>query len=371
MSGTAKSGSYFRECIGYCVRRFHGDVNAYAFILVYAAFSVLLLRALDRPDLSTLDNYLMQGVSLFLLVLPLMLVIFETLSIYFRIGFRRPGIYRRIFSARHVAHAMSGTVLLMAMMLFMGSFTSIKNVLPIIGGGFPFDKVLADFDRWLHLGNQPFKLLYSVIGSPVVLGFLQWNYTVMWFMLSFGALFFVVVSPRAAAIRARYLGLFMFVWVFCGNVLAGLLLSAGPVYYRHVTGDEERFAVLRAFVDSMTGPQSPSFYQSYLWNLYENGMSGLGSGISAFPSVHVGLMTLNVLFFGGLSKVHAVIGAAYLVIIMASSVLLGWHYAIDGYVSALVVTAAYLFVTQIVPKFSVRWGVETGRETPRMASVQE
>lgn len=129
------------------------------------------------------------GGSLFLLVLPLMLVIFETLSIYFRIGFRRPGIYRRIFSARHVAHAMSGTVLLMAMMLFMGSFTSVKNVLPIIGGGFPFDKVLADFDRWLHLGNQPFKLLSSVIGSPVVLGFLQWNYTVMWFMLSFGALF--------------------------------------------------------------------------------------------------------------------------------------------------------------------------------------
>lgn len=119
----------------------------------------------------------------------------------------------------------------------------------------------------------------------------------------------------------------------------------------------------------MTGPQSPSFYQSYLWNLYENGMSGLGSGISAFPGVHVGLMTLNVLFFGGLSKVHAVIGAVYLMIIMASSVLLGWHYAIDGYVSALVVTAAYLFVTQIVPKFSVRWGVETGRETPRMASV--
>ena len=160
----------------------------------------------------------------------------------------------------------------------------------------------------------------------------------------------VATSPRADAVRARYMLMFMFVWICLGNVLAGIVLSAGPAFYGAVTGDSERFAEQLAFLAEGGGRHSAVGYQQYLWSLYSERKAAFGSGISAFPSVHVGLITMNALFLAELSRKKAVAAILYTVLILASSVYLAWHYAIDGYVSILVTAICHFGLRRVMAR---------------------
>jgi len=81
-----------------------------------------------------------------------------------------------------------------------------------------------------------------------------------------------------------------------------------------------------------------------LWNAFVNKEPGLGSGISAFPSLHVSMATLFALAAFRLRRSAGFLMAAYLLFIVVGSVHLGWHYAVDGYFSI----AATLFVWKCV-----------------------
>jgi hypothetical protein len=227
--------------------------------------------------------------------------------------------------------------LMMALMFFQGTFTSIKNILPLLRGGFLYDHTLADVDRWLSFGTDPWLFLSGLSRNGILRSFIDWNYSGFCFLVCFGGLFYVVTSPRAAAVRLRYVSMFMLAWVVCGNVLAGLFTSAGPAFYGEVTGDTERFAGLRHMLASGDWASTAAAFQHYLWSLQESGTAGFGSGISAFPSVHVALITLNAFFLAEISPKAGIAAFAYVAFIMMSSVFLGWHYAVDGYVSVLVV----------------------------------
>src|SRR5262249_20205055 len=94
-------------------------------------------------------------------------------------------------------------------------------------------------------------------------------------------------------------------------------------------------------------PNSSIGYQEYLWHLHVLGQAGFGSGISAFPSVHVGLVVMNALFLADYNRRLGLAGFAYAVLILASSVYLGWHYAIDGYVAAATVLVIHIALKRI------------------------
>ncbi len=178
----------------------------------------------------------------------------------------------------------------------------------------------------------------------------EWNYNVFWFLLNFGILFFVATSPKAAPVRTRYLVCFMAVWILVGNVLAALFLSAGPAFYGLITGDTARFGGQLAFLANGVGsPNSAISYQKYLWALNNAGQTGFASGISAFPSVHVGLVTLNALFLREYNRHLGTLAFVYVAFITASSVYLAWHYAIDGYVGAAVVLLIYFAARKLMP----------------------
>ena len=61
-----------------------------------------------------------------------------------------------------------------------------------------------------------------------------------------------------------------------------------------------------------------------------SGGEGIVGGISAFPSMHVSLVTLNALFLFEFSRRGGLALFAYVALVVASSVYLAWHYAIDG-----------------------------------------
>jgi membrane-associated phospholipid phosphatase len=71
-----------------------------------------------------------------------------------------------------------------------------------------------------------------------------------------------------------------------------------------------------------------------LWNGYTGASSG-SIGISAFPSLHVATAVLFALYA---SRRWGRIGLAlwaFAATILVGSVVLGWHYAVDGYAGAL------------------------------------
>ena len=193
--------------------------------------------------------------------------------------------------------------------------------------------------------SHPWRHLYAVAGNGIVRSIVEWNYNQGWFIVCFAALFWVAVAYEARTIRTRYIVCYMLVWIVIGNVLAGVFLSAGPAFYGHVTGDLARFADQLAFLnESGGGKHSAVRVQHYLWALHDHRETGVGSGISAFPSMHVSLAMLNALFLFEFNRKWGLAAFAYVALIVTSSVYLAWHYAIDGYVAIVVTVAAYAVV---------------------------
>ena len=326
------------------------DAGLYLIVAVYTLAGMAFLKALGATDRGAYSIYLVDWTTLNCLVFPTFAVIFDLVLLIHRFGLRRGLVVKRIFSTDRLAYSLSGLCLLMALMVFQGTFTSVKNAMPVWQHGFKFDVAQADIDAFLHFGVDPWRWLYAVAAKDWVRIAVEWNYNVFWFLLNFTILFFVATSPKAATVRTRYMVCFMAVWILVGNVLAAIFLSAGPAFYGLVTGDTARFGEQLAFLAHGVGsPNSAVSYQKYLWSLNEAGQTGFASGISAFPSVHVGLITLNALFLREYNRYLGALAFLYVAFVAASSVYLAWHYAIDGYVGAAVVLSIYLMARKLIP----------------------
>lgn len=318
------------------------DRAIYLVIAGFAAIGLSLMAATATLDRAAYLIYLPMAIVVFALYFPAMAVLYEMVRVMHRFDRRRRLAYRKVFAPDRLGRMLAGSLLGFALMAFQGTFTSLKNALPVWAGGFPYDRAQADLDRVLHFGVDPWRYLEPLIASPTMLRAIEANYNLLWFVICFATLYFIVASPRADAVRTRYLIAWMATWVVLGNVMAGMWLSAGPAFYGEVTGDTQRFSELLGHLAANAGNRHSAItYQTYLWSLFEAGKVGFGSGISAFPSVHVGLITLNALFAFDLDRRLGAVMAAYVATVMASSVALGWHYAIDGYVSVAVVMALH------------------------------
>jgi len=241
----------------------------------------------------------------------------------------------------------AGGVLIVGLSLTMGCFTSVKNMLVAIAP-FHWDVRLAHLDSSLHVGRDPWVLLQPLLGHHVITRLLQHIYLTGWaFVLVVGSSA-VAVSKRLEHLRQRFFLTYLFCWIVLGNVAAGVFMSAGPAYYGAVTGDESRFASQLSYLSFSAGlPSSSVDLQRVLWTLYRAGRAELGSGISAFPSVHIAMATLFALLGWRVNRATRIVTLSFLAIMQISSVHLAWHYAIDGYASALATTLAWYTIGRV------------------------
>lgn len=334
------------------------DLILYVMVAVYTIPTILYFTYTGRAERLAYPLYYGPWLLNNFVLLPALMMGIGAIRIYARSHLRRSLIVQHLFSPRRVSRYFAGMVLLVAMMFHIGTFTSLKSIMPNFGG-FVWDERLADIDQILHFGVDPWLYIYDVFGTSL-LWILEINYNIYWFILCFFTLFWIITSSGADKIRLRYVSCYILTWIILGNLYAVLFLSAGPAFYGHVTGDEVRFAGQLAFLaQGAEGPNSVVAYQDYLWSSYISDKAGLGTGISAFPSVHVGLITLNALFARELNVWLGRVAMAYVGVIMISSVYLGWHYAIDGYFSFVVVWLIYSFAKKVpFEKWSFRHDYE-------------
>lgn len=234
--------------------------------------------------------------------------------------------------------------LVLAVVLMMGSFTAVKTMLPELAA-FHWDSPFAAMDAWLHGGVDPWRLLQPILGHPFVTRVVQINYTAGWMVAVCTIPAVVGASRRLAPLRQRFFLTYLFSWIVLGNLAAGFFMSAGPVYYGHVTGDVLRFAEQMGYLSFSDGMAHSSFeLQRTLWVLHEAGRTELGTGISAFPSIHVAMAMLFALTGWSINRWLGAAATVFLALILAGSVHLAWHYAIDGYASMIAVTAAWFAI---------------------------
>ncbi len=236
----------------------------------------------------------------------------------------------------------AGLVLMGSFVFMMAAFSTVKTVLPF-GHGFPYDNSLAAIDAFLHVGD-PWRLLHDLVDAKTFGVFIDAVYSKGWMLYWTAFGFWICVSARADRIRGRYVICLLLTWGLLGNVAAGLFQSAGPIFFERVTGDGVRFGELTTILEGLSREGALAMgYSDFLWGFYqEKQIGGIGSGISAFPSLHVAIVTLNALFVGELfGKVARFLAWTFVAFILFGSVYLGWHYAIDGYASIAVVVAIY------------------------------
>jgi hypothetical protein len=241
--------------------------------------------------------------------------------------------------------------------LISSLFTSLKSMIP---GLVPYylDETFMQIDKAVHFGNHPWQLTHALFGditSTLVINFIYH----FWFFLLWGFLFWHVAFNKNMRERMRFILSFVLSWFIIGNLLALIFSSAGPVYYADITGLESPFAplmdklhVMDAVLEEQGGfariwALNP---QQMLWENYTASQTGVGAGISAMPSMHLAIAMLMTLSAFTLNRVLGYFMVVFLAATLVGSVHLGWHYAIDGYVSIAIAFGIWKISAWLVGK---------------------
>lgn len=229
--------------------------------------------------------------------------------------------------------------------VYVQYFDAIKAHIPII---IPFylDPLYVQADYLLHAGKHPFQLLHSVVGGESTTILIDRIYF-SWYSVVILYLLWQAWSPDRR-LRFRFLVCFALIWFLFGNLLAIAASSAGPLFYSKLYEPTSQSGIYSSLTRHLqTVDASHPLYvwdiQKTLWSNYLRQNIGSVGSISAMPSVHVAIATLLALRAQASNKLFGGVAWGYAILTLIGSVYLGWHYAIDGYVSVVLTVLLWLW----------------------------
>ncbi len=237
--------------------------------------------------------------------------------------------------------------------LFFNAFAAWKSAIPAVHP-FAHDVLFAHLDALIH-GGPPHRLLAWLPLVPIdIIYFFVW-----------GQMLLLALVVMAWLGEARVLLAFLLTWILLGTLVALIGSSAGPAYYQALTGHDTYARLIAHLATARSGEPLIAFdVQRNLWNVYSSHAIVAAGGISAFPSMHVAVPSLLAFLSWKRSRPLSVLLGAFTVVILVSSVALGWHYAVDGYASILASGLIWL----LVAKLPIRTGLD--RAGDRMGGIQ-
>ena len=219
--------------------------------------------------------------------------------------------------------------------VFAATFTSLKSLIPKINP-YHWDVPLSKLSLAVHGGYHPWQWLQPVFGYPLITRALDLVY-VSWYPVLCAVLLWQILSQRDRMLRLQFFTTLMLSWILLGTVAATVISSAGPCFFGRITGLADPYAPLMDYLHAVSKEHRlfAITAQDYLWRLYQEGRTDIGSGISAMPSMHVSMVTLYALLGWRRNRWLGAAFTAYAVLLFIGSIELGWHYAVDGYAAAL------------------------------------
>jgi hypothetical protein len=226
-----------------------------------------------------------------------------------------------------------GVPMLAALVMFLPIFSKMKAAIPRFNA-YTWDSTWIALDRALHV-TDPWRLLQPLVGYPAITAILAVFYHAWILLLYLGATYFCFLHADRA-LRAQFFIAYFACWAILGVVLATAFASVGPCFVGPILGDprfDEQMAYLRDANEVY--PVMVLRVQELLLERYQAAGTGLGSGITAMPSMHVSIAVLFALAVGQASRVLGIFSWLFAGIILIGSVHLAYHYAVDGYVSII------------------------------------
>ncbi|MBN1864878.1 MAG: phosphatase PAP2 family protein [Victivallales bacterium] len=278
------------------------------------------------------------GYDIAFLLVALMFLVMH--SAVLALSLRRCGKDPLIFGARWRSQMLRiiqwRRLLVLVKVLFLLKLTlvvycSIKQAIPIINCNL-FDDDLLLLDKILHLGVNPNTFLASLLGHDIVAGLVDTAYF-SWYLVKPVIVAYFAILP-GARMHIRFFTAYLAIWMI-GGLFAVLLPSLGPIYTHPEWFEPLRIPIARHLQETL--------YEHYQEALCNPGVCKvfIYEGIAAFPSLHVGVVALFAFFILEINRRLGYAMFAYLAVIQTGSVLLGWHYALDGYFTIFLACMLY------------------------------
>ncbi len=267
-----------------------------------------------------------------------------------RAGTSRPSLEAMRAVRRERWHWYRGLAVASALVSFYVSYLAyrnIKSMVPLLRPGDLFDRELADVDRILFAGHDPYELLHSALGAGVQTQVLSLVY-----------LFYIVFVPISLALalvfsRNLHGGMFFTTALSLNWPLGAasylLLPSLGPVY---VTPAE--FAHLPS---SGVSDLQDLLLDKRIEFLSDPGVAGTAQTIAAFASLHVSMLVTAAMaaHLLGLARSLRIALWALVAASAVSTIYLGWHYVVDD-IAGVVIAVAALALARSLTGFDVARG---------------
>jgi hypothetical protein len=223
---------------------------------------------------------------------------------------------------------------------FFANFALWKAAIPMLHHGFGWDAPLERLDVWVHTGH-PDRWLGAMLGAPHSILLLDRVYET-WFYLLFALVIWQAWGSDRRVLR-RFWTAFALIWVVLGILVASTFASAGPIYARLTRGSAAYDGLLnRLAAAEALGPLFVHLGSRSLWEAFLERQVSIGDGISAFPSIHVAIVVLAVLAAWRVSRALGIPVMCYALVIWLGSIMLGWHYAVDGEAAAVATLAIWI-----------------------------
>jgi hypothetical protein len=239
--------------------------------------------------------------------------------------------FARFFGDRErIANSINGLAVLF---VFATAFSVLKGAIAVLAP-FKWDRALSDLDKTLHFGRAPYEYLAGLLQHPAIVFGFNFAYN-FWFVVMVAMFFTSAIARRDTLLRHQFILSFMLVWVLAGFFVAMGFSSAGPCYFARLgLGDDYKPLMDALGLASGSYPIWALTTQDMLWSGYTGASTG-SIGISAFPSLHVATAVLFAIYASRRWGRVGIALWAFAATILVGSVVLGWHYAIDGYAGAL------------------------------------
>lgn len=258
------------------------------------------------------------------------------------------GSFVRFFGdIERIANGINGMAVVLA---FSTAFGVLKGAIAILSP-FAWDRALSQADRFLAFGRAPYERLWALVDNHFAVATFNDAYN-FWFFVLLGTLFTAVFARRDTTLRHQFLAAFMLTWIVGGFFVAMAVSSAGPCYFARLGLGGDYQPLMDALASATRDyPVWALATQDALWKGYLDPSAG-SVGISAFPSMHIATAMLFALYWQRRSAAAGALTWIFASMIFIGSIVLGWHYAVDGIGAALIVLPCWRLAGHAFGRFA-------------------